>query len=107
MTSGFSTAATWLSNITGQQPIPSPTKKELSKDPIIRDLHAMKSAEVKNGVFDSRAPPKEARIRASEMNKMNMQMQPKPKFVAHKDPVKGKGRKEKAVSNRLGGEHMA
>lgn len=106
MTSGFSTAATWLSNITGQQPIPSPTKKELAKDPIIRDLHAMKSAEVKNGVFETRAPPNKTKIRGGgEVNRMNMQ--PKPKFVAHKDPVKGKGRKDKAVSNRLGGEHMA
>lgn len=63
----------------------------------------MKSAEIKGGVFDN-PPPKITHTRG-DVNRMNVQ--PKPKFVAHKDPVKGKGRKEKAVSNRLGGEHMA
>jgi len=105
MTSAFPTATTWLSHISGQNPIPTPTKKELSKDPIIRDLHAMKDTEVKAGVFRN-PPPKHNRMYEKHHTQMQPQ-QPKPKFVSHKDPVKG--RKEKVIgkSNRLGGEHMA
>ncbi|KAL7504050.1 hypothetical protein ACHAXN_001765 [Cyclotella atomus] len=102
MISGFSTAANWLTQITGNEPIITPSKKDLSKDPIIRDLHAMKSQEIKAGVFEM-PPPKHTHQR--EVNRINQQ--PKPKFVAHKDPTKGKTRKEKVSSNRLGGEHMA
>jgi hypothetical protein len=102
MTSGFSTAASWLSHISGQNPIPAPSKKELSKDPIIRDIHAMKDNEIKAGVF-AMPPPKQ-----SHQNQVNRNpQQPKPKFVSHKTPVKAKERKAKAVSDRLGGEHMA
>ena len=86
-----------------QEPITAPSKKDLAKDPIIRDLHAMKDNEVKAGVFDM-PPPKHA-DNYHKLNRTNQQ--PKPKFVAHKDPHKGKGQKEKAVSNRLGGDHMA
>ena len=102
MTSGFSTAATWLSHISGQTPVEAPTKKEIAADPILRDLRNMKDIEVKAGVFDM-PPPKVEKWEA----RANMQMQPKPKFVAHKDPTTGKKGKDKAMSNRLGGEHMA
>jgi hypothetical protein len=101
MISGFSTAANWLTQITGNEPIITPSKKDLAKDPVIRDLHAMKSQEIKAGVF-AMPPPKHHQ---KEVNRINQQ--PKPKFVAHKDPTTGKMRKEKAASNRLGGDHMA
>ncbi|KAL3800432.1 hypothetical protein HJC23_011669 [Cyclotella cryptica] len=103
MTSGFSTAATWLQHISGQNPTQViPSKKEIANDPVLRDLRAMKDTEIKAGVFDQPPPRKEVRG-----DKLHVQQQPKPKFVAHKDPTKGRKGKEKATSNRLGGEHMA
>lgn len=90
-------------DVFSQEPITAPSKKDLAKDPIIRDLHAMKDHEVKAGVFDM--PPPKHTDNYHKQNRMNQQ--PKPKFVAHKDPHKGKGQKEKVVSNRLGGDHMA
>jgi len=104
MTSGFSTAATWLQHISGQNPNTQviPSKKEIANDPVLRDIRAMKDTEIKAGVFNQPPPRKEAKG-----DKFHVQQQPKPKFVAHKDPVKGRKEKEKTTSNRLGGEHMA
>ena len=67
----------------------------------------MKDTEVKAGVFDNPPPKEVMRDNAAPARHVMPQMQPKPKFVAHKDPTKGRKGKDKAVSNRLGGEHMA
>mmetsp|Transcript_3428 Transcript_3428/g.7130 ORF Transcript_3428/g.7130 Transcript_3428/m.7130 type:complete len:118 (-) Transcript_3428:31-384(-) len=117
MTAGFSTATDWLSNISGlnaEQQIFN-FKKDEPNDPILRDLRDMQDAERRAGVH-SITPPKHdgrgaglnrgAAIGARAQNVA--QQQPKPKFVAHKDPTRGKKRKEKVKSNRLGNHlHMA
>mmetsp|Transcript_3427 Transcript_3427/g.7128 ORF Transcript_3427/g.7128 Transcript_3427/m.7128 type:complete len:117 (-) Transcript_3427:31-381(-) len=116
MTAGFSTAADWLSNISGPNARQQISKKDESyDDPILRDLRDMQDAERRAGVH-SITPPKHdgrgaglnrgAAIGARAQNVA--QQQPKPKFVAHKDPTRGKKRKEKVKSNRLGNHlHMA
>jgi|EP00970_Alexandrium_tamarense_P004108 hypothetical protein len=107
MTSGFSTAASWLQHISGQNPNASDlsTKKDVANDPILRDLRAMKDTEVQEGLFSHPPPKKNLR---NENHNMMAQQQPKPKFVAHKDPTKGRKGKSKVQSNRLGNElHMA
>lgn len=104
MTSGYSTATAWLTSITGIDPILSPTKKELAKDPILRDLKSMKDTEIKA----YKSPPPKIIHNHHNVLMNHHQQQPKPKFVAHKDPTsKKKGGKVRGVSNRLGGEHMA
>lgn len=96
MSTGFSTAAGWLQNISGADNNANPNdndKKE--KDPIIRDLQSMKDQETRNGVHDApKAPRHENRARAHESN--GPRIQPKPKFVAHKEPTRGKKGKDKA-----------
>ena len=53
-----------------------------------------------------RPPPKNS-PRNDRMSETRLMRQPKPKFVAHKDPTKGKKQKEKTKSNRLGNQlHM-
>ena len=45
--------------------------------------------------------------RNDRMSETRQTIQPKPKFVAHKDPTKGKKQKAKKTSNRLGNHlHM-
>lgn len=54
-----------------------------------------------------RPPPKNS-ARNEKMTDTRVLRQPKPKFVAHKDPTKGKKEKAKTTSNRLGNQlHMA
>lgn len=105
MTTGFSMAATWLENISGANP-KEHVKDDDAKDPILQDLRAMKDAETKEkGAIHSLPPPRHDQGRAPA----HLQQQPKPKFVAHKDPVRGKTKKgkESTTSDRLGGNHMA
>lgn len=53
-----------------------------------------------------RPPPKNS-SRNDRMSETRLMRQPKPKFVAHKDPTKGKKQKAKTMSNRLGNHlHM-
>eukprot|EP00579_Thalassiosira_antarctica_P000508 CAMPEP_0201868634 /NCGR_PEP_ID=MMETSP0902-20130614/2430_1 /ASSEMBLY_ACC=CAM_ASM_000551 /TAXON_ID=420261 /ORGANISM="Thalassiosira antarctica, Strain CCMP982" /LENGTH=101 /DNA_ID=CAMNT_0048393993 /DNA_START=181 /DNA_END=486 /DNA_ORIENTATION=+ len=97
MTTGFSTAADWL-QINNQI-----EKKDASKDPILRDLRVMKDVETRDGVHN--APKYNARgvgNCAVPMQLRSKQQQPKPKFVAHKDPTPSKKGKDKVKSNRLG-----
>ncbi|KAL3779786.1 hypothetical protein ACHAW5_005613 [Stephanodiscus triporus] len=110
MTTGFSMAANWLENISGPNPNKDQVaKKDEGKDPILRDLHAMKDAETKEkgGAF----PPVPKHDRDNRAPARHLQQQPKPKFVAHKDPVRGKkkggGKESHSTSDRLGGNHMA
>jgi hypothetical protein len=103
MTTVFSTAASWLENISGTNPKDHVVKKDEAKDPILQDLRAMKDAETKErGAVHSLPPPRVDHGRAPT----HLQQQPKPKFVAHKVPVKGKTRrgKESSASDR---GHMA
>lgn len=108
MPSGYSTAAGWLQSISGADPQASYKNRDDAKDPVLRDLRDMKDTERKDG--PDLPPP-----RRSQRNQRNaahngvshMQNQPKPKFVAHKEPTRGKKGKNKVASNRLGGEHMA
>ncbi len=98
-------AATWLENISGN-PNDTVAKKDKAKDPILKDLRAMMDVETRErGAVESLPPPRHDQGRAP----MHLQQQPKPKFVAHKDPVKGKNKKgkESPTSDRLGGNHMA
>jgi hypothetical protein len=107
MTTGFSTAADWLQNISGPNANTQIEKKDDSKDPVLRDLRAMKDAETRDGVY---SPPRYD-SRGVGAHRVPMQLrskleQPKPKFVAHKDPTPAKKGKDKVKSNRLG-NHMA
>mmetsp|Transcript_6246 Transcript_6246/g.15547 ORF Transcript_6246/g.15547 Transcript_6246/m.15547 type:complete len:107 (-) Transcript_6246:223-543(-) len=106
MTTGFSMAATWLKDISGSAPGDQIAKKDDAHDPILRDLRAMKDAEMKDGVHSLPPPRHDARGREPNRGE-RLYHQPKPKFVAHKDPTRGKKGKDKASSDRLGGNHMA
>ena len=110
MPSGYSTAAGWLQQISGADPQQAYMNRNEAKDPVLRDLRDMKDTETKDGCSDRPPPRRSQRINArnaAHNGVSHMQHQPKPKFVAHKDPTRGKKGKDKAVSNRLGGEHMA
>ncbi|KAL7468999.1 hypothetical protein ACHAXS_009233 [Conticribra weissflogii] len=111
MTSGYSNAATWLQHISGQRPEDSLDKKDASQDPILRDLRSITDLETQNKMELNQPPPKNNLRNVSEPHKMvqqQFQQQPKPKFVAHKDPVRSKTKKDKGSSNRLGDNlHMA
>eukprot|EP01083_Nonionella_stella_P040262 109384_1 len=104
MSAGFSTAANWLRDISGSDPNTQIDKKDDTLDPVLRDLRDMKDAETKGGVHAM--PPPRHHTDAGGMNPSKMR-QPKPKFVAHKDPTRGKKGKDKSSSDRLGGNHMA
>ncbi len=109
MTTGFSTAATWLQNISGSHPEDQVDKKDDAHDPILQDLRAMQDAETKDGGRSLPPPRVDSRNfrNAAHTGGAHLQQQPKPKFVAHKDPTRGKKGKDKASSDRLGGNHMA
>mmetsp|Transcript_12005 Transcript_12005/g.22856 ORF Transcript_12005/g.22856 Transcript_12005/m.22856 type:complete len:110 (+) Transcript_12005:302-631(+) len=109
MSTGFSNAADWLSNITGPNAHTQIEKKDDARDPILRDLRDMKDAETKGGVYTLPPPKYERRLLGGAQPKYMAQLhQPKPKFVAQKDPTRGKKGKNKAKSNRLGNDlHMA
>lgn len=103
MTTGFSMAASWLENISGTNPKEHVVKKD-AKDPILQDLHAMKDAETKErGGVHSLPPPRIDHGHAPRQ----LQHQPKPKFVAHKDPVKAKTKRGKEESSARDRGHMA
>mmetsp|Transcript_26953 Transcript_26953/g.40740 ORF Transcript_26953/g.40740 Transcript_26953/m.40740 type:complete len:108 (-) Transcript_26953:211-534(-) len=107
MTSGYSNAAGWLQQISGVDPQANYADKD-AKDPILRDLHDMKDAETKDDNLPlPRRSPRISGRNGAQYGVSYMQQQPKPKFVAHKDPTKAKKGKAKVASNRLGGEHMA
>ncbi|KAL3760086.1 hypothetical protein ACHAWU_006634 [Discostella pseudostelligera] len=107
----YSTAANWLEAISGTRPNTQVIKKDETKDPILRDLRVMKDTETRE--TRSHLPPPRNRgdlpngRNAAHVGGAHLQQQPKPKFVAHKDPTRGKVRKEKGSSDRLGGNHMA
>mmetsp|Transcript_40280 Transcript_40280/g.68703 ORF Transcript_40280/g.68703 Transcript_40280/m.68703 type:complete len:109 (-) Transcript_40280:15-341(-) len=108
MTAGFSTAANWLQNISGPNAHNQIEKKDESNDPVLRDLRAMKDDETKDGVHSLPPPKYDNRVAGGRSNVPMPQQQPKPKFVAHKDPTRARKGKDKAKSNRLGNElHMA
>ena len=105
MTAGFSMAADWLGHISGSTPRIVVTKDPI--DPILRDLHAMQDEETRDGAR-SYPPPRHDASRAAAYGALpppkhnSKAHQPKPKFVAHKDPTRGKKGKDKVQSNRLG-----
>eukprot|EP01083_Nonionella_stella_P018314 51050_1 len=115
MTTGFSIAADWLQNISGPNANSQIEKKDDAHDPVLRDLRAMKDDEIKAGGGTAALSPPRIEERggrnaafAAKGASARMQQQPKPKFVAHKDPTRSKKGKDKAKSNRLGNElHMA
>ena len=54
-----------------------------------------------------RPPPKNSSRNDRMSSETRVVNQPKPKFVAHKDPTKSKKQKAKKTSNRLGNQlHM-
>ena len=105
MTTG---SASWLENISGTNPKEHVVKKD-AKDPILQDLHAMKDAETKErGGVHSLPPPRIDHGDAPrQLHHRQMQHQPKPKFVAHKVPVKAKTKKGKEESSARDRGHMA
>mmetsp|Transcript_22576 Transcript_22576/g.39732 ORF Transcript_22576/g.39732 Transcript_22576/m.39732 type:complete len:103 (+) Transcript_22576:281-589(+) len=102
MTTGFSTAADWLQNNNQIE------KMDASKDPVLRDLRIMKDEETRDGRNN---PPRYDAPGVGNcpvpMQLRSKQQQPKPKFVAHKDPTRGKKRKDEVKSNHLGRSYMA
>ena len=103
MTTGFSTAADWLQNISGSNANTQIEKKDDSKDPVLRDLRVMQDEETRDG--RNNPPRYDARGVGNcpvPMQLRSKQQQPKPKFVAHKDPTPSKKGKDKGKSNRLG-----
>ena len=112
MTTGFSTAATWLQNVAGHDNVAEADKKTVHNDPVLRDLREMKDQETKD-VTNALPPPKhgyntrQSGRNAAHSGGAHIQNQPKPKFVAHKNPTQGKKGKAPKESNRLGGHHMA
>lgn len=112
--SGFSTAANWLQHISGQSANDQVQTKDDAHDPVLRDLREMQDAETKAGGGAHALPPPRpdgrgaAGRNAAHSGGAHVQQQPKPKFVAHKDPTRAKKGKDKAKSNRQGNElHMA
>ena len=102
MTLGFATAADFLGGTVTQV-----EEKDEHNDPILRDLRVMKDTETK----EYSPPPLryESKGVTSGFNPRSLNsklQQPKPKFVAHKEP-KGRKNKGKTSSDRLGGNHMA
>ena len=91
-------AADWLQNISPSANNTLEKKNQI--DPILRDLRAMKDEETKGGVHLS--PPPKYNSRGVVNARAPMPNQPKPKFVSHKDPTRGKKGKTKVQSNRLG-----
>jgi len=91
----FATAAPWLEHI-GSAPTLQANKKDLG---IVHELHTMKDAETKGGVH---ALPPPRHTRRNGRNLAAHQHQPQPKTLAHKDPTRGKKKKDKAKSNRSG-----
>ena len=107
MPSGYSYAAGWLQQISGVDPQANYADKG-AKDPILRDFYDMKDTETR----DESLPIPRRNLHTSGRNVAHngvshMQQQPKPKFVAHKNPTRAKKGKDKVKSNRLGGDHMA
>jgi len=112
MTTGFSTAATWLQNVAGHDNVAETEKKDVHNDPVLRDLRAMKDQETKDEIHNPPPPKHGYNTRSGGRNPANngashILNQPKPKFVSHKAPTHGKREKAPKASNRLGGDHMA
>mmetsp|Transcript_16558 Transcript_16558/g.30051 ORF Transcript_16558/g.30051 Transcript_16558/m.30051 type:complete len:107 (-) Transcript_16558:248-568(-) len=104
----FFVTAAWLQHISGPTPNLQVDKKDLG---ILRDLRAMKDAETKDGVHSLPLLRHGSRSRTRNVTRIGrahmQQQQPQPKFVAHKDPTRGKKRKDEVKSNHLGRSYMA
>ena len=93
----FSMAADWLGNIAGIHPS-NIEKIDATKDPVVRDLKRMQD----DATLQTKLPAsKYQHQQKHHSNKGQPLNQPKPKFVAHKQPKVNKS-KDKAQSNRLG-----
>jgi len=111
---GFSTVANWLQNIPGPNANNQVNKKDDAHDPILHDLCALKDDEIKAhaGTAAISAPRYRSRRGGGVRGYANSGgqsaatdsdvHQPKPKFVAYKDPTRGKKGKSAAKSNHLG-----
>ena len=102
MTLGFATAADFLGGTVTQV-----EKKDEHNDPILRDLREMKDTETKHNAPPPLRYDQKGVTSGFNPRSLNSKLQqPKPKFVAHKEP-KGRKNKGKTSSDRLGGNHMA
>ena len=102
MTLGFATAADFLGGTVAQV-----EKKDEHNDPILRDLRVMKDTETKHNAPPPLRYDQKGVTSGFNPRSLNSKLQqPKPKFVAHKEP-KGRKNKGKTSSDRLGGNHMA
>ena len=130
MTSIFATASTWLQSIsssgqqqgstasatTTRQPAAAVDKRALES--LLRDFHSMQDAETKagggggysmKGRNNRGGGGRGSRKSASRRDggaRMQQQM-PLPKSIVHKEPTRGKKKKEKVKSNRAGKSYMA
>ena len=110
--STYTTAANWLGNIVGTNPNNQVVQHDDHKDPVVRDLRDICEEETKH-MQHAQAPRYDSKgVNNNQANgpgingRAYFQQQPKPKFVAHKEPKKGKDKGSKS-SDRLGGNHMA
>ena len=118
----FAAATAWLSQNIGQEPprrhhSQAVDKRGVPIDSIVSDFHLMQDAETraKNGGSSSRGGGRNNNSRRNNNslggmyihhNPRHQQQRPLPKSVVHKDPVRGKKKKEKVKSNRLGKSYM-
>ena len=116
----FAAATAWLSQNISQEPPrrhQAVDKRGVPIDSIVSDFHLMQDAETraKNG-GSSRGGGRNNNSRRNNNslggmyihhNPRHQQQRPLPKSVVHKDPVRGKKKKEKVKSNRLGKSYMA
>ena len=89
--------------------INKPNIRNNSHPNAVKDINNTE-ARINKTTMAQRPPPKNS-ARNERMSKRrretSLMQQPKPKFVAHKDPTKGKKDKAKKTSNRLGNHlHM-
>jgi len=97
ITMSFFAAAAWL--VSGSAPtLHHASAKDLG---IVRDLHAMKDAETKGGAY-ALPLPRHVRWGNGRNSTHHQAHRPPPKMVARKDPTRGKKKKDRAKSNRLG-----
>ena len=116
----FAAATAWLSQNISQEPPrhnQAVDKRGVPIDSIVSDFHLMQDAETraKNGGSGGGRNNNSRRnnnnglrgMHTIHHNPRHQQHRPLPKSVVHKEPIRGKKKKEKVKSNRLGKSYMA
>mmetsp|Transcript_2423 Transcript_2423/g.5078 ORF Transcript_2423/g.5078 Transcript_2423/m.5078 type:complete len:105 (+) Transcript_2423:322-636(+) len=101
----FSGASQFLTDITKPAP---PAAESTTGETILRNAQETSDLEARRRERDLSVEKKAPHENIGHKGRVPYLNQPKPKFVAHKAPTKGKGSKDKKGSNRLGNElHFA